>query len=272
VASGAVPRLDQVVALLAARRPERGVFIIGITGSVAVGKTDFAGHLCRLLASLADHPHVEIACTDGFLFPNSILEERDLIHRKGFPETYDAKALRAALTGVRLGPTDFPGYSHLRFDIDPALTRRMKPPDILIIEGLGLGQDRNGASRVESLMDVLIYLEAHEGHIETWFADRFVGLAGAGRADPGSFYARFSSLAPAQIRAVAAEVWRGINLPNLRDHIAPLRRRADIVVRKGAGHEIESIVSHRRRRFGRSKTEGDRQSDTDRGRVRCETS
>ena len=235
------PSLEEVVGLIATRRPASGVIVVVVTGSVAAGKTTFAQALAASLRQLADHPAVEIVGTDGFLFPNSLLEERGLIGRKGFPETYDVAALRAALKTVREGPADFPGYSHLHYDIDPALARRLDRPDILIVEGLGLDLDRNGDLGVQRLLDVLIYLDACEADIEAWFTDRFLGLCEAARSDTKSFYARFDALSSGQRRAVAAEVWRAINLPNLRDHIAPAMAAADIVIAKGPAHEIVGI-------------------------------
>lgn len=233
--------LEEVVGLVAKRRRPSGVTIVGVTGSVAAGKTTFAQALAASLGQLADRPGVEIVCTDGFLFPNSVLDERGLLARKGFPDTYDVAALRAALAAVRAGPADFPGYSHVHYDIDPALTLRLEPPDILIVEGLGLDLDRNGDLGVQRLLDVLIYLDAREADIEAWFTDRFLGLCEAAAIDPKSFYARFDALSPQQRRSVAAEVWRAINLPNLRDHIAPAMATADIVIAKGPGHEIVGI-------------------------------
>jgi type I pantothenate kinase len=238
---GGPPSLKEVGGLIAERRRPSGVTIVGVTGSVAAGKTTFAQALAASLRQLADRPGVEIVGTDGFLFPNSLLEQRGLIGRKGFPETYDVAALRVALAAVRAGPADFPGYSHVLYDIDPALVRRLDPPGILIVEGLGLDLDRNGDLGVQRLLDVLIYLDAREADIEAWFTDRFLGLCEAAAIDPKSFYARFDALSPQQRRSVAAEVWRAINLPNLRDHIAPAMAGADIIITKGPGHEIVAI-------------------------------
>ena len=171
---------------------------------------------------------VEVVSTDGFLFPNAALEGRGLLNRKGFPETYDAEALRAALAGIRVGPADIPAYSHTRYDVDPDLTRRLDPPGVLIVEGLGL---QDGASALG--LDALIYLDADETDIEAWFEQRFIDLWRAAERDPASFYARFRHLSEVETRAVAGQVWRAINLPNLREHIVRGRDVADIVVRKG---------------------------------------
>jgi type I pantothenate kinase len=165
------------------------------------------------------------------------LEARGLTLKKGFPESYDAAALRAALTAIRAGPADFPGYSHVIYDIDPSLTRRLAPPDVLIVEGLGLHE---GAAAVG--LDALVYLDADEADIEAWFTERLIGLWRAAEHDPTSFYARFRHLDEAGARAFAGQVWAGINLPNLREHVVAGRNVADIVVRKGADHEILSAV------------------------------
>jgi len=150
---------------------------------------------------------------------------------------------------VRIGPADFPGYSHMTYDVDPELTRRITPPDILIIEGLNLDPDPGGGPAPKRLLDVLIYIDARETDIEAWFARRFLGHCEAAKTDLQSFYARFNALSAEQAAAVAAEVWRAINLPNLRTHIAPILGRADIIVTKGPGHEILAISVEQSRGF-----------------------
>jgi type I pantothenate kinase len=230
-----MPSLADVRDLLSAHRPATRPYVVAITGSVAVGKSVFAGELAADLAARPDRPRVEIVCTDGFLMDNAALEALGLSPRKGFPESYDAEALRAALTAIRNGPARFPGYSHVIYDIDPALARTLEPPDVLIVEGLGLHVDHGG------LIDALIYLDANEADLEAWFTERFIGLWTAAEHDPTSFYARFRNLDEAGARAFAKVVWERINLPNLRDHIVGARDLADIVIHKGAGHEIEAI-------------------------------
>jgi type I pantothenate kinase len=229
--------LADVSALIRARAGGRAPCIVGVTGAVAVGKSHFAGALAAAIATWPESPVVEVVSTDGFLFPNAVLEGRGLLNRKGFPDTYDADALRGALAGIRVGPADMPAYSHTRYDVDLALTRRLDPPGVLIVEGLGL---QDGA--VSLGLDALIYLDADETDIEAWFEQRFIDLWRAAEHDPASFYARFRQMNETETRAVAGQVWRAINLPNLREHIVRGRDVADIVVRKGPDHAILDVT------------------------------
>jgi type I pantothenate kinase len=224
---------------LRGRRPGQGAFIVGVTGAVASGKSTLSTALRARLASWPGAPVVELVGSDGFLHSNKVLDDRGLTARKGFPESYDVEAMRAALRAVRSGPTAFPGYSHVIYDIDPALKRSIVQPDILIIEGLGLNIEAGDAGR--RLIDALVYLDADEADIECWFVDRFLGLWEAAEHDPASFYARFRGLDRDQVTALAHTVWSQVNLPNLREHIAPVRAVADIVVRKRADHAIEAV-------------------------------
>ena len=235
--------LDSVIAALAPFRPSTGVFMIGVTGSVASGKSTFAAALKVALQAGQGTPHVELIATDGFLFPNAELEARGTLSRKGHPESYDVLALQQALTEVRDGAISVPGYSHAIYDIDPALARRIERPDVLIVEGLSLHE----AWAAPPLLDCLIYLEASEADLEAWYVERFVGLWAAAEHDPTSFYARFRAMDEVQLRAFAADVvWRQMNLPNLRANIAPARDHADIVVRKGPGHAITGVETRGR--------------------------
>ena len=236
-----MPGPRDIAALLLARRTRGAPFVVAITGGVAAGKSVLAGELGQAVAAWADGPSVEIVCTDGFLFDNATLEARGLGMRKGFPETYDVEGLRAALASIRSGPTSFPGYSHSTYDIDPALVRTLSPPDVLIVEGLGLHLDHGVDASGRRLIDVLIYLDAEPEHLEAWFTARLVALMLAARNDPTSFYARFLDLDDAGRLAFAKMVWTRINLPNLTDHISAARDLADIVVRKRADHAIEAI-------------------------------
>ena len=218
--------------ILAARRScKDGVFVIGVTGGVAAGKSTLAADLAARMALWP--ASVEIVGTDGFLRNNAHLEAAGLTLRKGYPETYDTAALAAGIEAIRRGQAEFPGYSHSLYDVDPALTRRLERPDVLIVEGLGLG----GAP-----VDVLIYVDAPEADLETWFVTRFMVLWEAGRADAASFYARFAAMTPDQAEVFARQVWQGINLPNIRQNVLPLRDVADIVVEKSPDHAISRII------------------------------
>ena len=219
---------------LAALRANGNSRIIGLTGSVAAGKTTLARQLSK---RLAPDLSVETVSTDGFLFPNAILQDRGLIMRKGFPETYDRDGFINALVSVRQGEAGFPAHSHDIYDIDPALMRMIRLPDILILEGLGF-QAPTRPDRPAGEPDVLFYLDAEEDDLESWYVERFVGFWHAARTDPKSFYAQWLHMSEPELRAFAKTVWDGVNLPNLRDHIRPLRDHADIVVSKDASHTI----------------------------------
>lgn len=231
-------RADGVGALagrLAALRASENGRIIGLTGSVASGKTTLARQVSE---SLVPRHSVETVSTDGFLLPNTILQERGLIMRKGFPETFDRTGFVDALVSVRRGAADFPAHSHEIYDIDPALMRTIRLPDILILEGLGF-QPPTRPDRTDGEPDVLVYLDAAEDDLEFWYVERFVGFWNAARTDPKSFYAQWLHMTEPELRAFAKTVWDGVNLPNLRDHIHPLKDHADIVVRKDRTHAVE---------------------------------
>jgi type I pantothenate kinase len=179
---------------------------------------------------------VETVATDGFLFPNAVLAERGLAMRKGFPESYDFDALRAALSAVKSGErVALPRYSHVTYDVDTANPLWIEKPDLLILDGLHL-------AHAKPPIDCLIYLDAEESVIERWFTDRLLPLMVAGRDDPASFYHRFRDFDDASRADFAMRVWAGINLPNLRAHIVHDRVAADIVVTKSADHAIAAVT------------------------------
>jgi type I pantothenate kinase len=223
--------ITQIAQRLLEQAPPAGPFLIGLTGSVASGKSTLA---LALKDQLSFERQVDHVSTDGFLLPNSVLTERGLALRKGFPESYDQAGLARALSAIRRGSTIFPGYSHVTYDVDPALSRTLDPPDILILEGLGLPP--SGAR-----LDILIYLDAAEADLERWFLDRFMVLWRAAETDPTSFYAQFRTMDEVQAAAFARSVWAGINLPNLRDHILPVREIADMILQKDSRHELHLI-------------------------------
>lgn len=223
----------------------RAVFVIAVAGGVAAGKSTFAGELAKAMALWAGK--IEIVSTDGFLFPNAVLAERELSMRKGFPESYDIVALRNAVAAIRRGETvALPRYSHVSYDVDTANPHVIEKPDVVILDGLHLGNIDADALAGSRLVDSLIYLDADEAAIEQWFTDRLLPLMVSGRDDPNSFYFRFREMDDAARRTFAKQVWLGINLPNLRDHIVQDRARADVVVRKAADHAIAAIDRGRR--------------------------
>jgi type I pantothenate kinase len=234
--------LDRVLRILQERsadaRAAKRPYIVGVGGSVAVGKSTFAAQLADAIATWpADVVNV---ATDGFLFSNAVLAERNIAMRKGFPESYDVAALRCALEGVRGGiRVALPRYSHVTYDVDIGNPLTVERPEVLILDGLHLAQvEQAGAQR---LIDTLLYLDAEESVIEGWFTDRLLPLMVAGRDDPQSFYYRFRDWDDAQRADFARHVWEGINLPNLRDHIVKDRAAADLVLRKRADHGIAAI-------------------------------
>jgi len=237
------PLSERLRALSAVRRAAHKTYVIGVGGSVAVGKSTFAHGLAGLIAAWPEKPVVVSVATDGFLFPNAVLAERGISMRKGFPESFDVGAMRAALAAIREGArVEVPRYSHITYNVDPENPLVVERPDILVLDGLHLAQ----AERVGEphLIDSLIYLDAPETVIESWFTSRLLPLMIAGRDDPKSFYFAFRDMSDVDRRTFAARVWREINLPNLRDHIVEDRTAADFVLTKGADHAVAAIVEH----------------------------
>ena len=223
-------------------------FVIGIGGSVAVGKSTTARLLQTLLARWPNHPRVELVTTDGFLYPNQILESRGLMSRKGFPESYDQKALLRFMAAVKAGEPEItaPVYSHVRYDIVPDRVLTVRQPDIVIIEGLnvlqaGDGLSDRGAVFVSDYFDFSIYVDAEEGLIQKWFLDRFLTLRDTVFRDPESYFHKYAALTEPEAVAMAEAVWREINGRNLRDNILPTRERAKLILEKGAGHRVQRV-------------------------------
>lgn len=231
--------IEALAARLRDIHADQSDLVLALTGSVASGKSTLARHLEETLEPALE---VETVSTDGFLFLTEYLREQGLFEKKGFPETYDYAAMQAAIASVRERPTDFPGYSHITFDPDPALTRTIDPSDVIILEGLGFRPRPEPANH--SHPDLLIYLDAELEDLETWFLERFLRFWHAAEHDPTSFYAQFRHMSERQLIEFAKSVWAGINLPNLQNHILPMRDHADLVVKKDANHAI-TIVEDR---------------------------
>jgi len=232
------------------RKHSKVPYVIGVAGSVAVGKSTLARILRALLARWPDHPKVDLLTTDSFLFPNRVLEERGLLGRKGFPESFNLKALVALLAELKAGRrrVQVPVYSHERYDIVPGRTSDIEQPDILIVEGLNVLQAAADSSHasvahpfVSDFFDFKIYLDADEGAIRGWYIDRFLALRGTAFQDPRAYFHRYASLSDEAAAEIAATIWTAINLPNLRQNILPTRARADLILRKAPDHSIRDV-------------------------------
>jgi type I pantothenate kinase len=220
-------------------------FVIGVAGSVAVGKSTVARLLRELLARWDDTPKVELVPTDGFLLPNAELERRGILDRKGFPESYDRRALLRFVTAVKSGAAEVraPFYSHERYDIVPDAEVVVRRPDILIVEGLNVLQPplRSGLA-VSDLFDFGVYVDARTQDIEEWYVQRFRRLQASAFASPRSYFHRYAQLSPEEARSTATSIWRAINEPNLRENILPTRSRATLVLRKAEDHAVRSVL------------------------------
>lgn len=223
-------------------------FVIGIGGSVAVGKSTAARLLQALLARWPNHPKVDLVTTDGFLHPNRVLEERGLMRRKGFPESYDHRALIQFMAAVKAGEPEVraPVYSHVSYDIVPGEMLVVRRPDIVIVEGLNVLQTGDGdADRarifVSDYFDFGIYVDAAERDVEQWFTDRFLALRDSVFRDPGSYFHRFAALSHEEAIAMATQVWAEINGVNLRENILPTRERATLILEKGPDHRVRQV-------------------------------
>lgn len=232
-------------------RPAKTPFIIGVAGSVAVGKSTTARVLQELLARWPDTPRVELITTDGFLYPNAELERRGIMDRKGFPESYDRRALVRFVAEVKGGKAEVeaPVYSHLVYDIVPDEKIIVRQPDILIVEGLNVlqppvstpGQPTRSTLTVSDFFDFSVYVDARESDIRAWYINRFLRLRETAFTDPDSYFHRYAQLDDDEAVAFATRIWESINLPNLIDNVQPTRGRATAILRKGANHSVESV-------------------------------
>jgi type I pantothenate kinase len=219
-------------------------YVIGVAGSVAVGKSTFARVLRSLLARWPDHPRVELVTTDGFLFPNAELEARGIMHRKGFPESYDTRELLDFLHALKSGAAQVaaPVYSHIEYDIVAGAQLTVEAPDIVILEGLNLLQvSTQATSFVSDYFDFSIYIDAAEDDIEAWYVARFLTLRESVFRNPASYFTHYAGLSDEEAVETARTIWNTINRPNLREHIEPTRERAALVLHKASDHRVDEI-------------------------------
>lgn len=220
-------------------------FVVGVAGSVAVGKSTIARLLRELMSRWPGTPRVELVTTDGFLYTNAELERRGIMHRKGFPESYDRRALVSFLTEVKSGAAEAraPFYSHVRYDIMPDAHVTVRRPDVVIVEGLNVLSPPPTPNdvAVSDLFDFSIYVDADEDDIAKWYVDRFLALRQGAFSNPNSFFKVFAELSDAEAVETAMGYWNDINLPNLRENVEPTKHRATLVLRKAADHAVETV-------------------------------
>ena len=224
-------------------------YIVGIAGSVAGGKSTTARILRALLARWPDHPEVDLVTTDGFLYPNRVLEERGLMSRKGFPESYDVGRLLRFVNDVKSGRPEVaaPVYSHLVYDVLPDETKLVRQPDVMILEGLNVLQTANGEqmdvpeTSISDFFDFSIYVDADDADLERWYVDRFLTLRDTVFQHKDSYFNRYASLSTEEAKGVARDIWAEINGPNLVQNIKPTRERARLILEKGPDHSVRSV-------------------------------
>ncbi|MES0384481.1 MAG: type I pantothenate kinase [Hyphomicrobium sp.] len=243
-------QLHAVTSKFLSRDDGKVPFILGVAGSVAAGKSTTARVLKALLARWPDHPRVEQITTDGFLLPNAELERRQIMNRKGFPESFDTARLLNFLADVKSGMkrVEVPVYSHFHYDILLDQTTVIESPDILIVEGLNVLQPANmprggeAIPFVSDFFDFSIYLDAEPDVIRDWYVARFMRLRSTAFRDPGAYFHQYANLSQDDAHARATEIWNTINLKNLEEHILPTRQRAGLILRKSADHHVESVA------------------------------
>ena len=225
-------------------------FVIAVAGSVAVGKSTTARLLQTLLSAAPGSPRVDLVTTDGFLLPNAVLESRGLLGRKGFPESYDRRALLRFLADVKSGrhAVTAPVYSHLSYDVLPGERQVVDSPDVLVLEGLNVLQAGGRADGrvpevfLSDFFDFSVYVDAAEADIAQWYVDRFLALRRTAFSDTGAYFHRFADLSDDEARTTARGIWSAVNEPNLRLNIAPTRSRARLVLQKAADHAVRRVL------------------------------
>ena len=239
---GATQNLHAASATFLGTDTPRVPFVIGIAGSVAVGKSTTSRVLQALMASWPGHPHVSLVTTDGFLLPMRVLESRGLVQRKGFPESYDVRRLLRFMADVKSGAPEVsaPVYSHLSYDVVPGQFEVVRRPDVVIVEGLNVLQAGSGVF-VSDFFDFSIYVDANEDDIELWYIERFLMLRETVFRDPSSHFHRYAALSADEARETARQIWRTINLVNLRENVLPTRERAHLILDKGRDHAIRRV-------------------------------
>ena len=240
---GASQALAAAAGSFLGRPVERAPFVLGIAGSVAVGKSTTARLLQALLSRWPSAPRVDLVATDGFLHPNAELDRRGLLARKGFPESYDQRRLVRFLANLKAGTiVEVPVYSHVAYDIVPGQVQIVDRPDIVVVEGLNVLSTSTGAEVVVSdYFDFTIYVDADEADIEAWYVERFLGLWATVFQEPSSYFHRYAGLDHDESVATARGIWRSINAVNLRQNILPTRERADLILEKGPDHRVHRI-------------------------------
>ena len=222
-------------------------YVVGIAGSVAVGKSTTARVLQALLSRWPDHPRVDLVTTDGFLWPNEILAARGLMERKGFPESYDRKRLLEFVSDLKSGRSvTAPVYSHVAYDVLSDEERVVDRPDIVILEGLNVLQGGGTGTYVSDYFDFAIYVDADAGDVEQWYVDRFLTFRDTAFRDPANYFHRYAALDDAEAVEEARRIWDDINRPNLDANIAPTRERATLIMEKAADHSVETVRLRRR--------------------------